>query len=204
MKHNEETKQTAPSKRQAFGERIKKRFAAKRIALMGIFVALAFVISIWDFPLFPASPVAFLKFDFGNVFILLSAFILGPVEGVIVCVIKEVLRIIIGSTGGVGEIANMITTCAFILLPSIVYQYRKGIVTVIISLICACVLGTIAALFTNRFITFPLYLKGAAVDVFNDCFWLIAAFNIVKTLIISAVTMLLYKRLSNFLKSIKF
>ena len=182
---------------------LKERFSARRIAFMAIFVALAFVVSIFDFPLFPASAVSFLKFDFGNVFILLISFLLGPVEGVIVCVIKELLRIIIGSTGGVGEIANMITTCAFILLPSIVYQYKKGIVTVIFSLVGACVLGTVAALFTNRYITFPLYMKGAAVAVFNDCFWLIVAFNIVKTLIISVVTILLYKRLSNFLKAIK-
>jgi riboflavin transporter FmnP len=203
MKHNEQTKQTAPKTMATFGERIKKRFSARRIAFMAIFVALAFVVSIFDFPLFPASPVSFLKFDFGNVFILLISFLLGPVEGVIVCIIKELLRIIVGSTGGVGEIANMITTTAFILLPSIVYQYRKGIVTVIISLIGACVLGTVAALFTNRYITFPLYMKGAAVAVFNDCFWLIAAFNIVKTLIISVITVLLYKRLSNFLKAIK-
>ena len=203
MKNNDQEVQTNEQKKVNVIENLKKRFSARRIAFMAVFVALAFVVSIFDFPLFPASPVSFLKFDFGNVFILLISFLLGPCEGVIVCILKELIRIIIGSTGGVGEIANMITTCAFILVPSIVYQYRKGIVTVIVSLVIACFMGTIAALLTNRFITFPLYMKSAGVAVFNDCFWLIVAFNLVKTLIISVVTMLLYKRLSNFLKVIK-
>lgn len=185
---------------------IKNNFSAKRIALMSIFVALAFVTSILtEFSLFPSSAVFFLELDFGNVFILLISFLLGPLEGVIVCVVKELLRLIISNTGGVGEVANMITTCAFILLPSIIYKYRKGIVTVIISLIGSCILGTIAAILTNRFITFPLLLGiPNGVNIFNDAFWLIVSFNLIKTVSISILTMLLYKRLSNFLKSIKF
>ena len=109
-----------------------------------------------------------------------------------------------GSTGGVGEIANMITTCSFILLPSIVYQFKKGLPTVILTLLGACVLGTVAALLANRFITFPLFLKDAAVEVFYNGFWFIVAFNLIKTVSISVLTLLLYKRLSNFIKTMKF
>ncbi len=188
-----------PSKR----ERIKKRFSAKRLALMAIFVALSFSVSILSFSLFPASPVFFLELDFGNVLILLISFLLGPVEGVIVCVLKETLRIFAGSTGGVGELANMLMTSAYILLPSIVYQYKKGIKWVVITLVAACFIGTGAALLVNRFITFPLFLKGNAAAVFEEGFWLIVAFNLIKTVSIGILTLLLYKRLSTFLKYMK-
>ena len=180
---------------------VKNRLSAKRLALMSAFVALAYVVSLLDFPIFPATP--FLKLDFGNVFILLISFLLGPVEGVAVCVMKELLRMIGSSSGGVGELANMLATSAFILLPSIVYQFRKGLKWVVPCLVAACVLGTVGALLTNRFITFPLYMGAGAASVFADTFWFIVAFNLIKTASVSVLTLLLYKRLSNFLKKMK-
>ncbi len=180
---------------------VKNRLSAKRLALMSAFVALAYVVSLLDFPIFPATP--FLKLDFGNVFILLISFLLGPVEGVAVCVMKELLRMIGSSSGGVGELANMLATSAFILLPSIVYQFRKGLKWVVPCLVVACVLGTVGALLTNRFITFPLYMGAGAASVFADTFWFIVAFNLIKTASVSVLTLLLYKRLSNFLKKMK-
>ncbi len=183
------------------GKKIKQRFTAKRIALMAAFTALAYVVSLFDFPIFPAVP--FLKLDFGNVFILLIAFLLGPIEGVLVCVLKESLRIIGSSSGGVGELANMLVTSAYILLPAIVYQYKKGLKVVIPALAVGCILGTAVALLTNRFINFPLYMGAAAASVFAESFYFILAFNLIKTAAISILTLLLYKRLSNFLKKVK-
>lgn len=180
---------------------LKRFFSAKRMAVMAVFVALSFVVSLFDFPIFPATP--FLKLDFGNVFILLISFLLGPIEGVIVCGVKETLRIIGSSSGGVGEIANMLVTCAYILFPSIVYKYKKGIKTVAACLLFACFLGTGAALLTNRFITFPLYMGAGAAAVFKEAFLFIVLFNLVKTVSVSVLTLLLYKRLSLFLKKIK-
>lgn len=191
------------TQKNAFKTTLKKRFSAKRIALMAIFVALSFVVSLLSFPVFPASPVPFLELDFGNVFILLISFLLGPWEGVLVCVLKESFRILAGSTGGVGEFANMLMTGSYILLPSIVYQYRKGIKTVVLTLIGACLIGTVAALTINRFITFPLYLGDGAAAVFEEGFWFIVAFNLIKTAAIGFLTLLLYKRLSNVLKKLK-
>ena len=180
---------------------MKKRFSAKRIALMAVFVALAYIVSWLDFPIFPAVP--FLQLDFGNVFILLIAFLLGPMEGVVVCALKEGLRILGSNSGGVGELANMLMTTSFILLPSIVYQWKKGLKVVLPSLVLGCCIGTATAMIVNRFITFPLYLKDAGVAVFTDGFWFILAFNLIKTVSVSVLTLLLYKRLSNYLKSIK-
>lgn len=183
-------------------KQIKQKFSSKRMAFMAVFVALAFAVSLLDFPLFPALP--FLKLDFGNVFILLIAFLLGPVEGVIVCIVKELLRALASGSGGVGEIANAITTSAYILLPATVYRFKKGLKVVIPCLVGACFIGTAAALITNRFITFPLFLGAeAGVALFLEGFWFIVAFNLIKTAAVGVLTMLLYKRLSAVLKKLK-
>lgn len=177
------------------------RFSAKRLTFMAIFVALSYAVSFLEIPIFPAAP--FLKLDFGNVFILLVGFLLGPVEGVIVCFLKECLRAISSSSGGVGEIANMLVTSAYILLPTIVYKFKKGFLTVVWTLAAGCALGTGAALLANRFITFPLYMGAGAADAFSALVWFVLAFNLIKTVAVSALTVLLYKRLSKFLKKLK-
>ncbi len=181
---------------------LKQRFSAKRIALMGVFVALAYGLSFLEIPIFPAAP--FLKLDFGNVFILLISLLLGPIEGIIVCILKEFLRLIGSSSGGVGELANMAVTTAYILLPAFVYRFRKGLKHVIPCLIAACVIGTGAALLANRFINFPLYMGSGAAQAFASLWGYVLGFNLIKTAAIGLLTALLYKRLSNFLKKLKF
>ena len=100
---------------------LQQRFSAKRIALMAVFTALAYAVSFLEFPIFPATP--FFKLDFGNVFILLVSFLCGPIEGILVCIVKESLRNLSTSSGGVGELANMLMTLSFILLPSAIYRF---------------------------------------------------------------------------------
>jgi len=135
--------------------KLKKMFSAKRLALMAIFTALSFVVSLFEFPIFPAAD--FLKLDFGNVFIMLIGFLLGPVEGIIVCVLKELLCILKSSSGGVGQLANILMTVSFIVVPAVTYKFHKGLKAVIPSLLIGCVLASGMALIANRFILFPAF-----------------------------------------------
>ena len=180
---------------------VRQKFSAKRLSLMAIFVAISFAVSFIEIPIFPVAP--FLKLDFGNVFILLISFLLGPIEGTIVCVLKESLRMFGSSSGGVGELANMLVTICYLLIPSVVYQYKKGLKGVCITLSIACVIATVVALLSNRFVNFPLYMGEGAAQAFQEFFWIIVAFNLIKTVSVSILTILLYKRLSNFLKKIR-
>lgn len=194
--------------KKSFAKVLKERFTGKRIALMAIFVALSYALSFLEIPT-PLFGASFLKLDFGNVFVLLISFLLGPVEGVIVCLLKESLRLIGGT--GAGELANFLVTSSFLLLPSIWYSYRKNLKTVIISLSISCVIATGMALLANRFIVFPAYalimggtIFGMTVAEAFSTFWVaILLFNLIKTVAVSIITMLLYKRLSNFLKKLK-
>ena len=70
---------------------LKQRFSAKRLAFMGVFVALSYAVSLLEIPL-PLFGAEFLKLDFGNVFIVLISFLLGPMEGILICLLKEGLR----------------------------------------------------------------------------------------------------------------
>ncbi len=189
---------------------MKRRFSAKRLALMGVFVAVGYVVSWLEIPL-PLFGASFLKLDFGNVFIVLVAFLLGPAEGVAVCFLKEALRCIGSSSMCAGELANFLITSSYLLLPSILYQYRKTLKTVLLSLGAACLLATGVALLANRFIVFPTYAYLFGGDIFGmtvseafSAFWVaVCLFNLLKTCLVGLLTMLLYKRLSNFLKKRK-
>lgn len=188
----------------------KERFTAKRLALMAVFVALSYVVSFLEIPL-PLFGAEFLKLDFGNVFIVLISFLLGPIEGLIVCLLKEGLRCLTSSSMCAGELANFIITGTYLLLPSLLYRTRKQLKTVLLSLAGACVLATAMALLANRFLIFPTYallLGGTiygmtAAEAFAALWPGVLVFNLIKTVAIALLTVLLYKRLSNFLKKLK-
>ena len=99
-------------------------FTAPRMAYMAIFTALAFVVTFLEFPIFPQA--SFLKFDFANVFFLIEGFMFGPVEAVVSIVLKELLCFTKSSTGGVGEIANLLMSTAYVLVPSVAYRFKRG------------------------------------------------------------------------------
>lgn len=176
---------------------MKNVFSTKNIAGMAVFAALAYLISFLEIPLFPAAP--FLKLDFSNVFIMLAGFMYGPLPAVMVGVVKELLCLIGTSSFGVGQIANMLVICAFVLPPSITYLFKKGLKWVIITLFFSCLLQTAVALLVNKFITFPLYGMS---DAFNGLVWVIIGFNLIKSVSVSVITVLLYKKVSYIFKKI--
>lgn len=170
----------------------------KRIVGTAIFSALAFVISLFEFSIFPQ--VDFLKLDFSNVITLLGGFIYGPISAIFISLVKELLCLTKSGTGGIGELANFIITMSFVLLPTITYRYKKGIKTVILTVIIGSILQVGASLLANRFVLFPLYMGNGATSVFNGVWYFIMLFNIIKTTAISVITILLYKRTSYIIK----
>lgn len=189
---------------------LRKRFSTKRLALMAIFVALSYAVSFLEIPL-PLFGASFLKLDFGNVFIVLISFALGPIEGISVCFLKEGLRALSSSSLCAGELANFLITSVYILLPSWCYLYKRTLKTVVITLSVSCLTATGMALLVNRFLVFPTYaylfggsIFGMTVQEAFAAFWIaVLLFNLLKTVLIGLLTMLLYKRLSNILKKME-
>ena len=173
-------------------------FTASRIAKLALLTALAYVVTFLEFPLFPAAP--FLQLDFSNVFVLLGGFMYGPVAAVVVSAAKELLSLLDTGTGGVGEIANFLLTFSFVIVPTLVYRRKKGIKTVTATLAAGCLLLVAAGLAVNRYINFPLYMGEGAAESFAALWWYIVLFNLIKGVAVSAVTVLLYKRVSRLMK----
>ena len=186
-----------------------KVFTTKNIAGMAVFSAISFLIYLIEIPIFAATPVSFLKLDLSNVFVMLAGFMYGPVPAIIVSLVKELLHILVGTTGGVGEFANLIITAFYVLIPSLVYLKKKGLKVVIITLIIGCIIQSIISLLVNRFINFPFFLGSVpfvpteSSDAFYFSVWYyILIFNLIKSVVISVVTVLVYKKTSYLFKKI--
>lgn len=177
----------------------KKLFTTKNIAGMAVFSALSFLLylPIFEIPLFPGTPY---KLDLSNVFVLLSGFMYGPIGGIIVLLIKEALHLPIGGTGGIGELANVLVALSFILLPTVTYVFKKGLKTVIITLIVSCFMQIAVGVIANKYILLPFF---GASEMFEDWFWFIVALNGIKSVFCSLFSILFYKKLSFLFKKIK-
>lgn len=178
-------------------------FTAKNITRMAVFTALSFILymPIFEFYIIPAVP--FLKVDFSNAFVMMAGFALGPVAGIIVGVLKELLHALTFSqTVGVGELANIIIMLPFVLIPSIAYRYRRRFKTVIIALGAACLVQAVWSVPVNYVLTFPFFLMAYAgaptwsvgMEFYLSVWYWAVLFNLVKTILISAATLVMYKQ----------
>lgn len=184
-------------------EKAKEIFTSKNIARMAVFTTLAYILyfPVFEFSLIPAVP--FLKIDFSNAFVMMAGFALGPVAGIIVGVLKELLHALTFSqTVGVGEIANIVIMVPYILIPSIVYLKHRNIKTVFITLAVGSAAQTVWSVPVNYVLTFPFFLMAYAgapswkmgMDFYLTVWYWAVLFNFVKTIFISAAVLLLYKQ----------
>lgn len=174
---------------------------------MAIFTALSYVLYLpyLEFSLIPAVP--FLKVDFSNTFVLISGLSLGPVAGVIVGVLKELIHALtFSSTTGVGELANILIMLPYVLVPSLLYKKYKGIKAVLAMLGMCCILQALWSIPVNYLLTFPFFLLAfhfPGVETWLDgmnyyltvWYWAVL-FNLIKTVLVTAAVLLLYKPLS--------
>lgn len=185
-----------------------------KVAIMG---ALASIIMIIDIPL-PFVP-PFYKLDFSEVIILLSGFALGPIPAIGVEAIKILIHLLLegSQTAGVGEVANFIMGCSYVIPAVIIYRQHKTKKQAVIGLFIGMVSLTIIASLLNYFILLPVYASafqmpmdaliamGTAVNPSINSlvsFILIAVvpFNIVKGGLVGLFVFLLYKHVSPVIK----
>ncbi len=177
---------------------LRRHFSATHIAYMALFTALAFVVTLLEFPIFPAA--AWFKLDFANVFFLLEGFLFGPVEAVVSITIKELLCLTKSGTMFVGEVANWLMAVAYILIPSIAYRFRKGKWWVALYLLLGSLLQIIVSVPANRFITYPLFMGDSAAEMFASTWPFALAFNAIKGAAVSVIVFIVYKPLSRLIR----
>ena len=199
---------------------MKELFNTKNLVLMAVFAALGGVLMLWEFPI-PFRAPGFYEMDLSEVPVLIGSFIAGPVAGVIMEAVKIIIKIMIKgtSTAYVGDFANFCIGCCFIVPASIIYKKIKTKKGALIGVCAGTVFMAVAGVVLNYFIMIPFYVKafgtpldgilaagksinplvGSKLSFTIVC---VAPFNIIKGVIDSIITFLLYKRISTFIKSI--
>lgn len=143
----------------------------------------------------------FLTIEFSDLPALIGAFALGPLAGILIELIKNLLHCSITSTGFVGELANLVTNGIFVLTAGLIYKKNRTFKGAVIGTVVAIFVMTAAAMLTNLFIMLPMYMPKADFSTkMNLVFYTITPFNFCRGLVLSILTFLLYKRLTPILK----
>ena len=183
-----------------------------KIAVLGV---LAYIVMFLEFalPVFPS----FLKMDFSELVPLVGSLALGPVAGMLVELIKNILHwATASSTGGVGEIANFVVGSAFVMTAGAIYSRHKTKKGAMCALAAAIAAMIAAGAIANYFITVPFYasvffrdaggidgivaMSAALIPAIHDKLTLIlyafCPFNLIKGVVLALITMPLYKKVS--------
>ena len=183
------------------------------ISYTAIFSAISGVLMVMEIPLFFAP--GFYKLDISEMPVLICTFYLGPVSGVTAELLKVMVKLLIKgtSTAFVGDFANFVVGCSFILPASIIYHARPGRKTAIVGMGVGTLVLTVFGSLFNGFYLIPKFavlfgmpmdaivamgtkVNAAITDVWTLVAFAVVPFNLVKGVAVSALTFLLYKRIS--------
>jgi len=195
----------------------RESFKLHRMTLIAMLTAGAMVLMYFEFPV-PGIP-PFYEMDFSEIPIIIGAFAMGPVAGVIMEFLKILLNLLFTGTSTVfvGEFANFIMGCCFVVPASILYYAKKTKVMSRIGLGIGCFMVTVCSCLLNAFVLLPTYSKLFHMDMSTlvamgteknsmisslgtFIIFGVAPFNLIKYGLVSLVTILVYKRISRLLK----
>ena len=191
-----------------------KKDTTHNLTVAAMLSAVAFILMFIEFPI-PMLIPAFIKMDFSDLPALLGAFALGPVYGVIISFMKNLLHIVIKgtSTACVGELSNFILGAIFSAVAGYLYKHHKSRKTAIIGAVAGAVAMGVLSVPSNYFVVYPAYVHFyhmpleailgmyqailPSADSLIKCLILFnLPFTLVKGLLDAVLCMLIYKPLS--------
>ena len=191
-----------------------KKDTTHNLTVAAMLSAVAFILMFIEFPI-PMLIPAFIKMDFSDLPALLGAFALGPVYGVIISFMKNLLHIVIKgtSTACVGELSNFILGAIFSAVAGYLYKHHKSRKTAIIGAVAGAVAMAVLSVPSNYFVVYPAYVQfyhmpleailgmyQAILPSANSLIKCLIIFNmpftLVKGLLDALICMLIYKPLS--------
>ena len=189
------------------------KFASKntkvnKTVIMAMLSAIAVILMYFDFPI-PIIAPGFYKIDFSEVPVLIGSFMLGPCAGVVIEAV---------TTAFVGDFANFILGCMYVVPASIIYHIKKTRKMAVVSLAIGGIILVIAGMALNAWYLLPKYselyglpmdtliamgtkVNASIKDVFSFVALAVAPFNVIKAVIDGVITVVLYKYLSHQLKA---
>ena len=192
-----------------------KQSSAYRIRMLtttAMLGAMAGVLMLFEFPLAFIAP-SFYRIDLAEIPVMIGTFAFGPIQGVVIELIKILLFLIFKgtSTGFVGELANFIIGVAMVIPAGLIYKRKKTKKNAIIGMAISTVVMAVVGVFLNAFVMIPLYSAfmpieqiieaGKAIipwvsDTFTFCLLCVLPFNLIKGIIVSVIVAFIYKPLS--------
>lgn len=174
----------------------------------GLLSAMAVILFYIEIPI-----VAFYKLDLSTLPAIMAGFAMGPMQGVAVIIIKNLVHVLGTSTAGVGELADILMSCAFVVPASLLYRSGKTRKGALKAMVAGSAAMTVCGVLVNYFLLIPAYQvlmnlpleviigMGQKVFSFIDTtmelvIFITAPFNLFKAAVLSCVTYLLYKRVS--------
>lgn len=189
------------------------RMALKTITKIAVLSAISVIIMLLEIPL-PFAP-SFYKLDLSEIVVMIGAFAMGVVPGIFIELIKVLLNLLINGTitAGIGELANFVIGCSYIVPAALIYRHRKTLKTAIFGMSIGTVSITIVGSLMNLFVLLPAYaalanipfdtlvgmgtaVNPAITDVTTLVLFATAPFNLLKGVVCSVIVLLLYKRIS--------
>lgn len=183
--------------------RTKNAEKIKRITIIGLFIALAYVVS----AVLPIK-VSFLTLDFKDVISAICGMFFGPLAGIVCAAIVPFIEMITTSeTGFYGLVMNLISSLTFVGVSSIIYKYKKTLWGAVIGLVTASV-ATMGLMTLANIVITPYYLEfttGMSLEAAKNTVktllpTTIIPFNAVKSIFNAGLVMFLYKPVSRGLK----
>ena len=183
------------------------------ITVTAMLSAISFVLMYFEFPI-PIMP-AFIKFDFSDLPALIGTFAYGPLCGVIVCLIKNLLHLMDSNSMLVGELSNFILGAAFVIPAGLIYKYKKNKKSAITGALIGALCMALFSFPSNYFVVYPIYSKMMPMDVIIGAYQAIVPsvkefwqcllffnvpFTFVKGLFSVLITVVVYKKISPILK----
>ena len=196
----------------------KSKMGVRQITVTAMLSAVAFVLMYLEIPV-PVIP-SFIKFDFSDLPALLGAFALGPVYGVLIELVKNVLHLVVSQSMFIGELSNFILGATFTFTAGLVYKLNKNKRGAIVGGIFGALVMGIVSVPANYFVVYPVYVQAYFSGVEQVCVDMYSAissgvfhagemksllqcllvfnlpFTVVKGLISVLITMFIYKPLS--------
>lgn len=186
----------------------------RQIAATGMLVAVAVILQYIELPV-PILMPTFIKFDFSDLPALIGAFAFGPVIGVIIELIKNLIHCLASQSATVGELSNFLLGAVFTFIAGFIYKRSKTKKNAIIGGILGAVIMGLFSIPSNYFVVYPFYYNFMPEEVVLSMYQVILPsmksimqclivfnlpFTIIKGLLSVLITVLIYKPLSPILK----
>ena len=193
---------------------MKKKITVMWMVQVALLSALATVL--YYFPKFPLPIFPdFLKIQFSMLPTIIGGFALGPIGGIIICLIKFLFKLVTTHSAGIGEITDLAIGVGVVLITTVVYKYNRTKRGALGALLCGILFWALIGVVMNGFFAMPQYLKLFNYDVsklvnflkmipgiteenylFRYLIFACLPFNLLLATVVSLVTYLVYKRVS--------